>query len=182
VNKDDAERILAALSELGEQNKPGGLLAEIEAFRQEATAKLNAMIATCDGIRDDIKRRKEMMSDWSDITGDIRRLLDEIDKTRFETPGVQHLFVATVNLLHSIVLRIEMLRPLGSQSSVDDLRVRTLTTRLESAEMQRQIADRDLEKRLQKGFDTSTAKLDAIEKQLALILQRLPEPPRGFED
>jgi hypothetical protein len=55
MNKDDAERIDAGLAEI--EASLQGVIAETEAFRQEATAKLDAMIATCDRILDDLRCR-----------------------------------------------------------------------------------------------------------------------------
>jgi hypothetical protein len=48
MSEDDADCIEANLQRM---------IAEIEAFRQEAVTKLDAMIATCDRIRDDMRRR-----------------------------------------------------------------------------------------------------------------------------
>src|SRR5690348_5844189 len=45
MNDDDTDRINTSLQRV---------TAEIEAFRQEAVAELDAMIATCDRIRDDM--------------------------------------------------------------------------------------------------------------------------------
>ncbi|MFL5280479.1 MAG: hypothetical protein ACJ8AW_05675 [Rhodopila sp.] len=55
MREDDTDRINAAPDVL-EANMQR-MTAEIEAFRQEAVAKLEAIIATCDRILDDMRRR-----------------------------------------------------------------------------------------------------------------------------
>jgi len=57
MSEDDTDRINASLDAI--EAILQRMTAEIEAFRQEALAKLDAIIATCDHILDDMRRRSD---------------------------------------------------------------------------------------------------------------------------
>lgn len=54
----EVERMIAEIEATQER-----IIAELAAFREEAVAKLDTMIATCDAIRDDLRRHRERHHD-----------------------------------------------------------------------------------------------------------------------
>lgn len=57
MSDDDTNHIHAAFDAI--ETNVQRVADEVEAFRQEAVAKLDAIIATCDRIRDDMRRRSD---------------------------------------------------------------------------------------------------------------------------
>src|SRR4051794_289303 len=137
---------------------------------------LAAIQAVREQLRSDIgiNKRSRPMRDWFDITRDIRALRDKIDQAPLEPPEVHSMIHAMLNLLHTMALRLEEQRVPPYQSTLDDLRISTLTQRFENNEAAQTSDFRMLERRLDKAFDAIMAKLEAVES-------KLPEPPRGLD-
>jgi hypothetical protein len=110
------------------------------------------------------------MSEWSDLYNKISEL-----RRGLKDKPVEHTLDLMLSLLSQIVTRQEHGRLESDQHpihrSLAETRVTLLTSRIETLEADAQWDRRRIEKHLEAIY----AKLDAI-------LQRLPEPPQGFDE
>jgi hypothetical protein len=109
------------------------------------------------------------MSEWYDLYNKINDL-----RRGLKDKPVEHTLDIMLSLISQIVSRQEQDRLESDQGplrrSIDETRMTLLTSRIETQESNAQWDRR----RIDKQMEAIHAKLDAI-------LQRLPEPPQGFE-
>jgi hypothetical protein len=115
------------------------------------------------------------MSEWHDIIEDIRKLRDKVDKPDIDLPALQNALYKTLLILGTMAFRMELQRVPPHQDSLTDLRIQTLTNRVEVNETAQNHRLGLTERQIKKDRDAILEKLDQI-------LQRLPEPPQGFDE
>ena len=113
------------------------------------------------------------MTDWFAIMRDIRSVREGLEKAPLEPPAVQTTLLRMLTIMHSITLAAEFQRQ-APRSSPDELRIASLTNRVQLNETSQELGFSALDLQLKKRFDAIDAKLEAI-------LARLPEPPHGFD-
>jgi hypothetical protein len=119
--------------------------------------------------------KEEIMSDNADLYKEIHALQAKLDSRDIDLQTLQTTLYVTLSLLDRVVSRMELQRVPPHRADLNDLRIQTLTNRVEVNETAQNYRLGLTEQQIKKDRDAILEKLDAI-------LQRLPERPQGFDE